>query len=167
MYCREWILWRNDNLAHRQWHLTVGQFGASRGIWFAVNFNLAVLEFSCLFQIGKEALIHQALAPYMRMGKTQDSTRLCDESEFNKPCKAPKSPLAKKALCALQIRSSTDIRLVELEHHHTPRHLTDSTTGRPATESGESIPSLPAITMPHTSQYSTSGHFYKQKRQQF
>ena len=87
----------------------------------------------------------------MRTGKTQDSTRLLDESGFNKPWKAPKSPLAKKALRALQILSSIDFRLEEFEHHQTPRHLTDSTTGRPATEDGGSSPSLPVITIPHFS----------------
>ena len=51
----------------------------------------------------KEAVILQASAPYMRTGKTQDSTRLLDESGFNKPWKAPKSPLANKALRALQV----------------------------------------------------------------
>ena len=31
------IVWRNDNLVHKQRHLIVGQFRASRGTWFAVN----------------------------------------------------------------------------------------------------------------------------------
>ena len=70
---------------------------------------------------------------------------------INHVIKAPKSPLAKKALCALQICSSTDILLVELEHHHTPRHLTDSTTGRTATEAEGSFPFLPVIAIPHFS----------------
>ena len=34
----ERMLWRNDNLAYRQWNLIVAQFRASRGTWFAVNF---------------------------------------------------------------------------------------------------------------------------------
>ena len=35
-------------------------------------------------------------------------------------------PGQKKAVRALQIRSSTDFELVVLEYRHTPRHLTES-----------------------------------------
>ena len=143
-------------MAQRQRHLIVGQSRASRGTWFAENFGslrifLPISDWNDSNFSSKEGLIHQASAPYVRKGKTQDSTRLRDESGFNKPWKAPKSPLAKKALRALHTRYLTDFRLVELEHHHTPRHLADSTTGRPATEGGGSIPPLPAITIPHFS----------------
>ena len=123
--------------------------------WFAVNFgSLRILPTSVWNDSNfnsKEALIQQASAPYMRTGMTQDSTRLQDESGFSKLWKAPRSPFAKKALHALQICSSTDFWLEESEHHQTPRHLTDSTTGTPATKGGGSIPSLPALTIPHFS----------------
>ena len=134
-------------MAQRQRHLIVGQFRASRGTWFAENFGslrifLPISDWNDFNFSSKEALIHQASAPYMRTGKTQDSTRLRDESGFNKPWKAPKSPLAKKALRALHTRSSTDFRLVELEHHHTPRHHSTSSCNHNTTLLGTQLQAI-------------------------
>ena len=68
--------------------------------------------------------------------RTGVSTRLLDERGCSWPWKALSSLWVKKAPRALQILSSSDFLLAKFEHHHTLRHFTESSKGKPARERG-------------------------------